>query len=300
MSQERQADRARRPRTVKKPPGPAKNYQTIPDRGASMSGKTIKILQITDTHLFADGGGTLLGLNTEQSLQAVIAHAREHHPAARLVLATGDLTHDGSVAAYRRFFAQMDRLGLPVYCLPGNHDEVKTLAGLGDTGQCISADHARYGNWQFLFLDSTIPGSEGAHFGKPTLRRLQQRLESAPDLHTLVCLHHQPVPTGSDWLDTMALDNAADFFAVIDRHPQVRGILWGHVHQATHVVRNDVQLMSAPSTCIQFLPGSSRFAVDITPPGYRWLDLLPDGRIETGVDRIGEMPDSIDVAACGY
>jgi 3',5'-cyclic-AMP phosphodiesterase len=265
-----------------------------------MSGKIIKILQITDTHLFADSSGTLLGLNTEQSLRAVIASARKMHPSTSLVLATGDLTHDGSTQAYHRFLALMERFELPVYCLPGNHDEAVKLASIANTGHCITTDHARHGSWQFIFLDSTVPGSEGAHFGATTLQQLQQRLESAPDLHTLVCLHHQPVPMGSDWLDTMALDNAADFFAVIDRHPQVRGILWGHVHQAMHIQRNAVQLMSAPSTCIQFLPGSSQFAVDVTPPGYRWLELHPDGVIKTGIERIGEMPDSIDLAANGY
>jgi Icc protein len=265
-----------------------------------MSGEIIKIVQITDTHLFADSSGTLLGLNTEQSLRAVIASARKRRPSTSLVLATGDLTHDGSAQAYHRFLALMKQFDLPVYCLPGNHDEAVKLASIANTGHCMTTDHARHGNWQLIFLDSTVPGSEGAHFPDSTLQQLQQRLESAPDMHTLVCLHHQPVPMGSDWLDTMALDNAADFFAVIDRHPQVRGILWGHVHQAMHKQRNNVQLMSAPSTCIQFLPGSSQFAVDVRPPGYRWLELHPDGEIRTGIERIGEIPDSIDLAANGY
>jgi Icc protein len=271
-----------------------------PGQGASMSTEIIKILQLTDTHLFADSSGTLLGLKTEQSLQAVIADARERHPSADLVLATGDLSHDGSTAAYRRFFSLMNSLDLPVYCLPGNHDEATKLRNINNNGHCVTVDQVRQGNWQIIFLDSTVPGSEGAHLDRDALRQLQRQLESAPEHHTLVCLHHQPVPMDSDWLDTMALDNAEEFFAVIDRHPQVRGIIWGHVHQAMHTVRNQVQLMSAPSTCIQFLPGSSNFALDMTAPGYRWLHLHPDGHIETGIDRTEEIPGSIDIAANGY
>ena len=41
--------------------------------------------------------------------------------------------------------------------------------------------------------------------------------------------------------------------------------------------------MSTPSTCLQFLPNSDSFAVDSRPPGYRWVDLMANGRIDTEV-----------------
>ena len=49
-----------------------------------------------------------------------------------------------------------------------------------------------------------------------------------------------------------------------------------------------------------FLPGSEKFALDTTAPGFRWLSLFPDGHIETGVERLAEMPGSIDLASAGY
>ena len=64
--------------------------------------------------------------------------------------------------------------------------------------------------------------------------------------------------------------------------------------------RGDVLLLSAPSTCIQFLPNSVGFAVDMTAPGYRWLELHPDGRIDTGIERLDTIPGQIDLAAGGY
>ncbi len=271
-----------------------------PEKNALMHGKTLRVLQITDTHLFADSGGCLLGLNTEESLQAVLADVQDRHLPADLILATGDLVHDGSTAAYQRYFALMNRFDIPVYCLPGNHDEARTLLDIPGKGQCLSVDHATHGDWHFIFLDSTIPGSEGAHLRTATLQQLDRLLGDAPDTHALVCLHHQPVAMGSRWLDTMAVDNPDAFFEVIDAHPQVRGIVWGHVHQELISRRRDVKLMSAPSTCIQFLPGSAQFALDTAPPGYRWLHLHPDGRIETGVERISELPGTIDLAASGY
>ena len=41
--------------------------------------------------------------------------------------------------------------------------------------------------------------------------------------------------------------------------------------------------MGENRTCAQFLPGSEDFALDTRPPGWRWLELHADGRIETQV-----------------
>ena len=98
----------------------------------------------------------------------------------------------------------------------------------------------------------------------------------------------------------MAVDNAAELFAIIENHPQVRGILWGHVHQEFDGMYRGIKLMSSPSTCIQFLPGSKDFAVDTATPGYRWLEFHPDGHIETGVERIDILSGEIELASNGY
>ncbi len=265
-----------------------------------MGGNTVKVLQITDTHLFSGNGGRLLGLDTEQSLAAVLEDVRQNRMPADLVLATGDLVHDGSEAAYRRFFTHMNSLDLPVYCLPGNHDEAARLLGMDDTGHCRYLPTVIQDGWHIVLLDSTIPGDEGGHLSAATLTHLDQLLTGRPDHHTLICLHHQPVPMGSDWLDTMAIRNPQEFFDILDQHPQVRGVLWGHVHQEFDGRHGPIRLMSTPSTCIQFKPGSSSFALDHAAPGYRWLELHPDGNIDTGIRRTDYVADSIDFAANGY
>jgi len=264
------------------------------------SRQTIHLLQITDTHLYADRDGCLLGLNTEQSLKAIIADIRARNLPADIILATGDLVHDGTPAAYQRIFTHLEGFGLPVYCLPGNHDEAENLQKNIQGDLLHYTTHTHRGGWHLIFLDSSIPGCEGGHLGPAALAALETHLQAAPDTHTLVCLHHQPVPMGSRWLDTMAVDNADAFFTIIDRHPQVHGILWGHVHQEFDSMRRNVRLMASPSTCIQFLPKSDNFAVDAAAPGYRWLSLYPDGRIGTGIHRLTEVPGSVDLASGGY
>jgi Icc protein len=92
----------------------------------------------------------------------------------------------------------------------------------------------------------------------------------------------------SRWLDSVGLQNAAEFFAIADCYPQLRAIAWGHVHQSLDTRRKGVRLLAVPSTCAQFLPGSDHFAIDPSPPGYRRLALKSDGTIDTEVVRVPE------------
>ena len=42
------------------------------------------------------------------------------------------------------------------------------------------------------------------------------------------------------------------------------------------------------------------FALDDKAPGYRWLVLYADGRIDTGVCRLPFMPDEVEMNSDGY
>ncbi|MGD2081573.1 MAG: 3',5'-cyclic-AMP phosphodiesterase [Chromatiales bacterium] len=261
---------------------------------------SIGVLQITDTHLYADPEQCLLGLNTLDAFTAVLRQVDEDLGKVDLILATGDLVHDATADGYARAREHLGRLGRPVYCLPGNHDSPACMAKALDGGSVRVVPSAVHGPWLFVLLDSTLAGSEGGHLAQAQLDLLDGTLAGHPHSHALVCLHHQPVPVGSAWMDTMAVDNADAFFAIIDRHPGVRGILWGHVHQTFESRRNGVRLLGSPSTCIQFAPGTDGFGVDTEPPGYRWLLLHADGTIETGVERLPALPAGIQIQSGGY
>ncbi len=255
----------------------------------------LRILQITDPHLFANPEGTLLRVNTLVTFNQVLDYARAVAWPADLVLATGDLVHDASPEGYQGMRERFAKLGIPTYCIPGNHDDPRQMAKQLDSGLVRVESLARHGGWSIILLDSSVREHEGGHLAPGELERLDRSLSESTDTHALVCLHHNPVPTGSAWLDTMTLDNRDQFLAIIDRHPQVRGVLWGHIHQVFEAERNGVAYMASPSTCIQFMPGQKDFALDNEPPGFRWLGLLPDGTIETGVRRLESLPEGLDL-----
>ncbi|HEB96144.1 MAG TPA: 3',5'-cyclic-AMP phosphodiesterase [Sedimenticola thiotaurini] len=257
-----------------------------------------RILQITDSHLYADPHGCLAGINTLQSFQAVLEQARALP--AEMILATGDLVHDASPEGYQRVRDAFAALGLPVYCLPGNHDLPAVMSRCLDRDGITSPKLVSHGDWAIFLLDSTIPGEEGGRLAEEELDRLEQGLEQNPGKHALICLHHHPVPVGSAWMDRMALENPERFFGLLQRFPNVRGILWGHIHQTYDATYRDMRLMGSPSTCIQFTPRVDHFAIDNEPPGMRWLELFPDGRIRTGVQRLQRMPLGLDLSSVGY
>ena len=248
--------------------------------------KTLRVIQITDTHLSAINGSRIWGVDTDKSLTAVLEHLKHRHLPADFVLATGDLVQDEGREAYERLRNYLAPLAIPVYCLPGNHDIPDILDQVFHDGQVLHLRQVVRGAWQFVLLDSTVRGSTRGHLDDEELSFLEDALASHPDHHTMVCLHHQPLPVGSRWLDTMAVDNGAELFAIMNRHPQIRAVIWGHVHQEFADRRGAVELLATPSTCVQFRPGIAQPEADDRTPGYRWFNLGPDGTLETGVERV--------------
>ena len=185
----------------------------------------------------------------------------------------------------------------PLAWLPGNHDDPNNMMVVGR--HPIEQAYTAAG-WHFIFLDSRIPRQEGGRLGPRELQRLERELEAHPDLPTAIFLHHQPVAVGSAWVDQYVVEDADAFFEITDRFSQIKMISWGHVHQDFRQVRKGVDLIATPSTCVQFLPDSDEFQLDLQMPGYRYYELKADGSFETRVSRTEAKSYSIDMTATGY
>ncbi|MEJ2602264.1 MAG: metallophosphoesterase [Gammaproteobacteria bacterium] len=240
----------------------------------------LRILHITDPHLFADADGQLRGVHTAESLTAVLrAACAEAIPEA--ILVTGDIAQDDSRGAYLRFRTLLSHYGAPVWCLPGNHDDPRLMAELLAAPPFQYCGTVRAAGWRIHLLSTHAEGEVGGRLDPDSLAALDDDLTRHGDHPTLVCLHHQPVPVGSRWLDGIGLEDPERLLQLADRHSQVRGLVWGHVHQSLDQRRGHYRLLATPSTCRQFRPGQDTFAVDDRPPAWRWLELRDDGALET-------------------
>ena len=257
------------------------------------------LVQLSDSHLFAEPDGKLLGMDTTDSLRQVIRRVIEEQPSVDLVLATGDISQDGSFTSYERFLDMTESLAAPARWFAGNHDDLPAMRGVSD-GRSLLEPVVDLGNWRILLLNSAIPGAVPGYLAADQLALLERSLTEAPDRHHLICFHHHPVPIGCRWMEPIGLRNPEALFAVLDRFSQVRALLWGHVHQEFDQQRNGVRLLASPSTCVQFAPGSEEFQVGTEAPGYRWLRLFPDGRLETGVSRVTGIEFVVDYTVKGY
>jgi Icc protein len=246
------------------------------------------LLQVTDPHLFGDESRTIYGVKTAESLSKVLAEAfAPGTPRPAAILVTGDIADDHSAAAYDNFRRALRPYDLPVFCLPGNHDEpglmTDLMPGLVDGDGFQYGGTAEFGAWGAVFIDTHVHGRPEGRVEPKELSRLESALQALGDRPILVCLHHPPLPVGSAWLDGVGLRNAGEFLAVIERYPAVRAVLGGHVHQAFETVRRGVRFLATPSTCAQFTPGTERCVMDRRPPGYRWIELHADGSFDTEV-----------------
>ncbi len=270
--------------------------------------RPIVLAHLTDMHLFARSGDTLLGVDTEASFQGVLQHLIDAGDTPDLVLATGDLSQDGRPESYTRFLDMVTPLGAPVHVLPGNHDVRASF-------HAMLAAHAvpviDQGPWRIILLDSTLPDDESGWLAPDQLELLRTAGQVEDGRHVLVAMHHNPVPMHSAWLDPMRIGNADALFTVLDTLPRVRALLWGHVHQAGDSLhdldpppgRLPLRMLSTPSTCFQFTPRSVRFSIDPVATGYRWITLHPDGRLDTHVVRVTTLapgPDHPSHDSTGY
>jgi Icc protein len=254
---------------------------------------TIYGIQLTDTHLFEDPAARLWDVAPDPMLDCVLREVERVVDRARFLLVTGDCSSDGSPASYERLARKLSRFDLPIYYLPGNHDNAGLMARvLGGMDLPLRRKWTQtfvVGDWRFVLLDTSIPGEDGGELGDEQRAWLRRTLAQYPQSPTIVVMHHNPVPVGSEWLDTMTLADRNALSAILETSPQVRAVLFGHVHQVFECRANGTRYLSAPSTFFQFKPCSRRFGRDDRSPGFRMIQL--NGQtLRSAVYRTGEVP----------
>ncbi len=264
----------------------------------------VRLIQVTDPHLFADPEAKLLGVNTAASFQAVLDTFLATEYPADMVLATGDISQDYSPQSYQHFSSTIAKLDLPCHYLPGNHDDPRLMSLHMQGHHLFGQQRIIAGEWQILMLDSTVRGKPGGYMAEQQMALIDAAIAAEPNKHVLLVMHHNPILVECSWLDQHCMANGEDFLKRVSRYPQVKGALWGHVHQTIDsqysTAEGGIHLMATPSTCIQFKPKSSYFALDGLQPGYRLLELASNGSIQTNVYRVPGEKFSPDNDASGY
>jgi len=263
--------------------------------------ESVNLLQLTDTHLFKDAAGKLLGITTQDSFHAILHEIDRLALPFDLILATGDIVQDQTQEAYAHFVSGIARWQQPCYWIGGNHDERSNMWQIMQNSQLRADKCIDVGaNWIVVLLDSQVEGYPYGILSAEQLDFLQDRLVAYPHHHVLISLHHNVLPVGSAWLDQHKLKNSAQFWEVVDKYPQVKAVLGGHVHQEFDQMYHGVRIITSPATCVQFKPHSKDFALDERQPGWRRLTLNRNGELQTQVYRLPGHRYQPDTQFSGY
>ncbi len=227
----------------------------------------VRFIHITDTHIAAAEDFMSYGHSPLANLQRLVATLNALPYPFDFVLHTGDVTEDGSAAAYRRAKNVLSELHAPIRYLAGNHDDALVMQRelLGVDAPLERYDYAfEAGGVQFVMLDSRGPVQPGGQLSTGQLAWLSEFCTPAgPPL--VIALHHEPLPLDVPWLDAappaspesldasekpaMLLGNSGEFLeAIAGARGRLRGVFFGHIHRAFQVWRDGILFSSAPSS----------------------------------------------------
>ena len=193
----------------------------------------MRILHLSDTHLLEGGRLHNAAVDTHEALLRVLAHF-DADDLIDLVVASGDLSDDGSVRSYELLRDAVEpwaasRNARVVYAM-GNHDLREGFAAVlgGDPSGPIDSASTVDGV-RVIVLDTAVPGAGYGRLRPAQLDFLRRTLEQPAERGSLVVVHHPPVPAATVLLQGLALQQPEELLAAcVDT--DVRAVLAGHYH----------------------------------------------------------------------
>ena len=210
------------------------------------------LVHLSDPHIGADWADQDPGAR----LKATVESVRSLKPRPAAVLISGDLSDNATDAEYEQVRDLLAPVGVPLYVLPGNHDDRSTLRrhfavpGTDDEPIHYSVD---LGPVRLLMLDTTRPSEDAGALDAERLDWLDAELAGLPHVPTVLAMHHPPLVTGVPAWDAICLP-AADRRAlqeVLERHRQVRRLVAGHLHCTMTGELAGRVVLTVPSTYVQ-------------------------------------------------
>jgi Icc protein len=246
----------------------------------------MKIIQISDCHLFADKYKTgYNNINPFRSLQSILTRVKDHQP--DLLLVTGDVSGDATKPSYQHFSSllQLAKIDCRIAVIPGNHDNQEYLeTNIHEEYLWLHHPQLVLPNHWHIHLLNTQSSNTLGQLSQDNLNSLTEYVNQHTNDYHLLAAHHHPIPCGG-WMDKHQWTNRQEFNAVVARNPSIKGVIYGHIHTAIEQQINQCLYMACPSTCWQFANHES-FATSDLKPGFRVINLLENGQITTSIHRL--------------
>lgn len=241
------------------------------------------LAQLSDLHIREPGRLAYGRLDTAPYLRAAVQTLLRLPQRPDAVVITGDLCDFGRAAEYRHLAELLAPLTMPVYLMPGNHDERSALRAAFPGHRYLGRDgfvqySVAVGALQLIALDTVVPGASHGGLCPQRLAWLADELERQRERPVILALHHPPFQTLIGHMDEIGLrEGAAELEALVARHPQVQRLVCGHLHRSIQARFGGSLAMTAPSpahqVCLDLAPDAAS-AWTLEPPGLL-LHALP-------------------------
>jgi len=246
------------------------------------TGIATSFLHLTDLHLQYDASAKLNNWDTFQSFTATLDEATRRHPDVDYILITGDISQDASMKSYQIFESIIRDCNIPVYTVPGNHDDAEYLRQIIDSSPVKAPTTLPHKGHTLILLDSTVPNRHRGQLNYSQLRQLDTQLGKCDSELVLIAVHHPPVHINCKWLDRLSLLNGDHLLQIISNHDLNTLLLCGHIHQELDLNSRNMRILATPSTCYQFKPYSAEAHLEnSSQPTYRYVAVNKGGSIFT-------------------
>ena len=244
----------------------------------------LRFIHITDTHLLNQADEVFNNINTRESFEKVIFQSLDKFPDAHFLLFTGDISQTGDIASYQQFKSVIEKIDIPTYCVPGNHDTPRHLKAIIPSCPTDSIATIELGGYSLVLINSWVQDSHQGVISSHNLLQLKDYLANCNAQFMVFAVHHPPVLIGSEWLDMLGLMNREEFLQVINKNPTEALLLCGHIHQELDIQQSKLRLLGTPSTCHQFEKNSQFMSIASTQsPAFRFIQLSGAEIVESTV-----------------
>lgn len=239
---------------------------------------TIEFIQLSDTHIREPGRLAYRKLDTAPYLGRAVKAIMALPQKPEAIVMTGDLTDFGRPEEYAHLAELLAPLDMPVYLMPGNHDDRENLrASFPDHAYLGTSGFIQYeipiGNIMLLTLDTTLPGASEGALCSERLKWLEKKLAKHQDKAVVVAMHHPPFKTMIGHMDRIGLlSGIEELRAIIARYTNVERIICGHLHRAIDVRFAGTIASTTPSPAHQVSLDLSVDAASnwtLEPPAFR-------------------------------
>ncbi|MDN4016474.1 phosphodiesterase [Zwartia panacis] len=253
-------------------------------------------VQLSDTHIREPGRLAYNRLDTAPYLRNAVQSILSLKQKPLAVVMTGDLTDFGREQEYRHLAELIAPLDMPVYLLPGNHDDRDGLRAafpahdyLGESG--FVQYEVDIGPLTLMTLDTCVLGESGGELCDERLDWLEKSLDKNAGKPVIVAMHHPPFTTLIGHMDKIGVQRGVERLkSIISRHPNVERIICGHLHRAIDVRFAGTIASTTPSPAHQVTLNLTTDAAStwmLEPPAFRVFGWSPPEGLVTHLAFVG-------------